>query len=46
MIMQSENTIKIIITDDHALFSDGLMRLIDAKQDMTVVGSAVDLKET
>ena len=45
MIMQSENTIKIIITDDHALFSDGLKRLIDAKEDMTVVGSATDLKE-
>ena len=41
--MNSENTIKIIITDDHAIFSDGLKRLINTENDLEVVDVAENL---
>lgn len=43
--MSNENNIKIIITDDHAIFSDGLKRLIDTEVGLEVVGNAANLKE-
>lgn len=42
--MNNENTIKIIITDDHAIFSDGLKGLINAEECLKVVGVAKDLE--
>jgi DNA-binding NarL/FixJ family response regulator len=42
--MNNENTIKIVITDDHSIFSDGLKRLIDTEQGLEVVGVAENLK--
>ena len=42
--MKNENTIKIIITDDHSIFSDGLKRLINSESELKVVGVAENLK--
>lgn len=42
--MNNENTIKIVITDDHAIFSDGLERLLNTEKELEVVGIAQNLK--
>ncbi len=34
--------IRVVIVDDHGVVRDGLARLIDALDDMTVVGTAAD----
>lgn len=33
---------RVLVVDDHALFRDGLVRIIDAQPDFTVVGQASD----
>ena len=37
--------IRIIIADDHAIFRDGLRRLLVSEKDLTVVAEAADGKE-
>jgi two-component system response regulator NreC len=37
--------IKILITDDHTLFREGIHRMLDAEQDLEVVGEAQDARE-
>jgi DNA-binding NarL/FixJ family response regulator len=39
-------TINIVISDDHALFREGLRKLLDAEPGMRIVGEAVDGEET
>jgi DNA-binding NarL/FixJ family response regulator len=39
-------TINIVISDDHALFREGLRKLLEAEPGMRVVGEAVDGEET
>jgi DNA-binding NarL/FixJ family response regulator len=39
------NTYHLVLADDHALFRDGLRRLIEEKPDLRVVGEAKDGKE-
>jgi len=36
---------RILITDDHALFREGIHRMLDAEQDLEVVGEAQDARE-
>lgn len=38
----SENIIRLVIADDHALFRDGLRRLLEAEPNLQVVGEAAD----
>lgn len=42
MPKSDETAIKIIIADDHAIFRDGLRRLLASEKDFTVVGEAAD----
>ena len=37
--------IRILLVDDHVLFRDGLVSLLNAQPDMTVVGSASSMRE-
>ena len=37
--------IKVLIADDHALFRDGLKRIINETDDIDVVGEAIDGKD-
>ncbi|HZP02823.1 MAG TPA: response regulator transcription factor [Terriglobia bacterium] len=39
---KSPDAIQVLIADDHPILRDGLRKLIDANQDMTVVGEAGD----
>ncbi|HEV2348319.1 MAG TPA: response regulator transcription factor [Terriglobia bacterium] len=39
---KSSSPIRILIADDHALFRDGLRRLLEAEPDLRVVGEAAD----
>jgi DNA-binding NarL/FixJ family response regulator len=39
-------TINIVISDDHALFREGLRKLLEAEPGMRIVGEAVDGEET
>jgi two-component system nitrate/nitrite response regulator NarL len=36
----SRSTIKILIADDHAIFRDGLRKLLDSEEEITVIGEA------
>ncbi|MEW6732996.1 MAG: response regulator transcription factor [Acidobacteriota bacterium] len=36
---------RILITDDHTLFREGIHRMLDAEQDLEVVGEAQDARE-
>jgi DNA-binding NarL/FixJ family response regulator len=40
--MSEEKMIRILLTDDHSLFRDGLRRLLETESDMCVVGEAQD----
>src|SRR4030042_3935360 len=40
-----ENTIKVILADDHILFREGTRNLIEQEQDIQVVGEANDGEE-
>jgi DNA-binding NarL/FixJ family response regulator len=42
----SAPTINIVISDDHALFREGLRKLLEAEPGMRIVGEAVDGEET
>ncbi len=39
---KSPHTIRILITDDHPIFRDGLRKLLEAEPDFCVVGDAAD----
>jgi len=39
---KSSSSIRILIADDHAIFRDGLRRLLEAEPDLRVVGEAAD----
>ncbi len=43
---ESAPTINIVISDDHALFREGLRKLLEAEPGMQIVGEAVDGEET
>jgi DNA-binding NarL/FixJ family response regulator len=43
---ESAPTINIVISDDHALFREGLRKLLEAEPGMRIVGEAVDGEET
>ena len=43
---ESAPTINIVISDDHALFREGLRKLLEAEAGMRIVGEAVDGEET
>ena len=43
---KSAPTINIVISDDHALFREGLRKLLEAEPGMHIVGEAVDGEET
>ena len=43
---KSAPTINIVISDDHALFREGLRKLLEAEPGMQIVGEAVDGEET
>jgi len=43
---ESVPTINIVISDDHALFREGLRKLLEAEPGMRIVGEAVDGEET
>jgi DNA-binding NarL/FixJ family response regulator len=43
---ESAPTINIVISDDHALFREGLRKLLEAEPGMQIVGEAVDGQET
>ena len=40
-----KETVRIVIADDHAIFRDGLRRLLEAEPGFTVVGEAADGRE-
>jgi DNA-binding NarL/FixJ family response regulator len=40
--MTSENTIRVLLIDDHALIREGLTRLINDQPDMEVIGEAAE----
>jgi two-component system nitrate/nitrite response regulator NarL len=39
---KSKTPIRIVIADDHPIFRDGLIKLLDTRQDLQVVGAAND----
>ena len=41
-IKRSQQTIRIVIADDHPIFRDGLRRLLDAEPGLKVIGEASD----
>ncbi len=41
----TKDTVRIVIADDHAIFRDGLRRLLEAEPGFTVVGEAADGRE-
>jgi len=43
---ESAPTINIVISDDHALFREGLRKLLEAEPGISIVGEAVDGEET
>lgn len=43
---ESAPTIEIVISDDHALFREGLRKLLEAEPGMRIVGEAVDGEDT
>ncbi len=43
---ESAPTINIVISDDHALFREGLRKLLEAERGIQIVGEAVDGEET
>jgi two-component system nitrate/nitrite response regulator NarL len=43
--MTQKNSIRIVIADDHAIFRDGLRRLLATQEDFVVVAEASDGKE-
>jgi DNA-binding NarL/FixJ family response regulator len=43
---ESSATIDVVISDDHALFREGLRKLLEAEPGMRIVGEAVDGEET
>jgi len=43
---ESEPTINIVISDDHALFREGLRKLLEAEPGIRIVGEAEDGEET
>jgi DNA-binding NarL/FixJ family response regulator len=43
---ESAPTINIVISDDHALFREGLRKLLEAERGINIVGEAVDGEET
>ena len=43
---ESAPTINIVISDDHALFREGLRKLLEAEPGIRIVGEAVDGEET
>jgi len=43
---ESAPTINIVISDDHALFREGLRKLLEAEPGIQIVGEAVDGEET
>lgn len=45
-MIDSAGTIEIVISDDHALFREGLRKLLEAQPGMRIVGEAVDGEET
>lgn len=43
--MEQQRTIRIVIADDHAIFRDGLKRLLATQDDFRIIGEASDGKE-
>src|SRR3984893_3345610 len=41
-IRRSQQTIRIVIADDHPIFRDGLRRLLEAEPGLKVIGEASD----
>jgi DNA-binding NarL/FixJ family response regulator len=41
-IKRSQQTIRIVIADDHPIFRDGLRRLLEAEPGLKVIGEASD----
>jgi len=41
-VQQSTNVISVLLVDDHALMREGLRRLLELEEDMTVIGEALD----
>src|SRR5439155_15547732 len=39
---QTSKTVRIVVADDHAIFRDGLVKLLETKADLRVVGTAGD----
>jgi len=46
LMEESAPTINIVISDDHALFREGLRKLLEAEPGMRIVGEAVDGEDT
>ena len=40
--MDSAETIRVVLVDDHALLREGMRRLLEQEPDLTVVGEAAD----
>jgi DNA-binding NarL/FixJ family response regulator len=38
--IQSKTKIKVLIADDHAIFRDGLRKLLDSEEEITIIGEA------
>jgi PleD family two-component response regulator len=38
--VQSRIKIKVLIADDHAIFRDGLRKLLDSEEEITIIGEA------
>src|SRR5208282_1499063 len=43
---ESPATVDIVISDDHAMFREGVRKLLEAQPELRVVGEAVDGEET
>ena len=43
--MDADRPIKVMIVDDHAVVRSGLRRILDAEDDLEVVGEASTVKE-
>ena len=44
--ISSKETVRILIADDHALFREGLRRILELEEDIKIVGEAKDGAET
>ncbi|MGB2891046.1 MAG: hypothetical protein WBC04_25430 [Candidatus Acidiferrales bacterium] len=39
---KKQSTIRILVADDHAIFRDGLRKLLEAFDDVEIVGEALE----